>query len=417
MIEKHPFLGGLAVSGLPWLAFKDHDGALIAPGIPLETAERCRAAGGATGILQCPAHGGYVAVDPELAKIELVRMCRDAGVEIMLHSQVGEAISENGRVRGVIAHGKDGATVCLGKIVVDASGDGDVAASAGCAFSIGNKAREIQPVTMLLRMGGIDFAGFKKYLQENPTEASVHAGFESGIPADFIQKSERFIFIGLPGALKKAEQSEGYLNTVDRISFVTNPLPGTATINCTRVRNIDGTRTEDLSRAEMEGRLLAGELARFLQSYVPGFERAQMIGSGYQIGIRETRRVHGMAELTEQDVLSSSAKPDAIAQGAYAIDIHGHADRGIAFRKVEKHFDIPLGCVIPEKIDGLLVSGRAISVDPRAFGTSRVIGTCMSIGQSCGVIAAAAVRTGEQPRQIPYATVREGLERLNAAPR
>jgi hypothetical protein len=414
MVEKNPFVGGLAVSGLPWLAYKDHDGVLIAPGLPVEIAERCRAIGGATGILQCPAHGGYVAIDPELVKLELIRLCREAGVELMLHSLFGETIVENGRVRGVVVHGKDGATACMGSIVVDATGDGDVAASAGCAYEVGNAARAIQPVTMLLRMGGVDFARFKAYLREHPDEASVHAGFESGIPADFVIKSERFIFIGLPGALKRAEQSEGYLNSVDRISFVTNPLPGTVTINCTRVRNVDGTSTADLSRAEVEGRLLAYELMRFLQKYVPGFEGAQSIGTGYQVGVRETRRIRGLRVLTEADVLASAAKPDVVAQGAYAIDIHGHADRGIVFRKVERHFDIPLGCLVPEKVDGLVVSGRAISVDPRAFGTSRVMGTCMAVGQAAGVLAARCVATGAQPREIPHADVRAGLERLGA---
>ncbi len=416
LIEKDPFAGGLAVSGLPWLAFKDHDGALIAPGLPMEIAARCRAAGAATDILQCPAHGGYVAIDPELTKIELLRLCLESGVELMLHSLFTEAVVDGDCVRGVVAAGKDGATVCSARVVVDASGDGDVAAAAGCSFSQGDESGKTQPVTMLLRMGGVHLGRFKDYLRIHPDEASVHAGFEAGIPAELILAWERFIFIGLPRALERAEREEGYVNSVDRISFVTNPLPGTVTINCTRVRGVDGTSTKDLTRAELEGRLLARGLLRFMQKYVPGFEAGQAIGVGHQIGIRETRRIRGVEELTEADVASGASRDNAIARGAYAMDIHGHDDRGILFRRVKHPFDIPMGCVIPRDADGLLVSGRAISADPRAFGASRVIGTCMSVGQACGVIAALSARRDAQPRSLPYGEVREGLARLGALP-
>lgn len=409
LIEKHPFLGGMAVSGLPWLAFMDRHGNQIVHGIPDELVRRLQETGGATEYLLCPAHAGYVAIDPEQVKYVVAEMCREAGVRVVFHSQVGEAIVSGNLVKGVVAHGKDGATAYMGDMVVDATGDGDVAASAGCKYQMGGSRGELQPVTMLLRLGQVDIDAFRRYLEEHPEECSVHAGFGAEIPYQTIRSKDRFIFIGLPALLKRAEIEEGYLNAVDRISFVTNPVPGTITINCTRIGDIRATRTEDLSRAELEGRQQAMRLARFLTKYVPGMQNALVLATGHQIGVRESRRINGHVTLTEQDAINCIRSAEGVARGAYAVDIHDTHGSGIAFQPIDTYFDIPYGCLVPKGVDGLVVSGRAVSVDRVAFGASRVMGTCMAIGQAAGVAASMAINAGIQPAGLPATSVAQAL--------
>ena len=143
----------------------------------------------------------------------------------------------------------------------------------------------------------------QNYLQKNPDECSVHEGYETQITVGDVVGHKQFCFAGLPAKLKEAEEKEGFTAALGRINFSTNPFPGTVTINCTRVRMIDGTSTADLTNAEIEGRNQAFELYRFLRKYVPGFENAFLASTNYQIGVRESRHIRGIYTLTEEDAV------------------------------------------------------------------------------------------------------------------
>jgi hypothetical protein len=415
LIEKNPFLGGLAASGMPWLGMADKHGEQIVKGIPHEIIEKLRADNAASEYVQCSAHGGYVTIDPEPFKLLLGEVCLEAGVDIMLHSLSTEPVIHGNTVNGVIIHGKEGVSVIYGKQIIDATGDGDIAAAAGCEYLLGNSQGEMQPATMLFRIAQVDMSRFFEYLRNNPDECSVHDGYEAKITVDDIVGHRHFCFAGLPRKLKEAEEREGFQATLGRANFSTNPFPGTITVNCTRIHMINGTSTKDLTSAEFKGRRLANDFFRFLSRYVPGFENACMIGSNYQIGVRESRHIKGIDSLAEADAVACRSREDGIAKGAYAIDIHDSKNMKIHLRPIETHFDIPYGCIVPFERDGLIVSGRAISVDPIAFGASRVMGTCMAVGQAAGTAASVCVKQSRQPRDLDGRAIRSLLVEQGAS--
>jgi hypothetical protein len=409
LLEKNPFAGGLAVSGMPWLGMADHGGVQLVHGVAHSVIQTLRRSRSASAYLNCPAHGGYVTIDPEAGKLVITEALQQAGVRIRMHTLSTEAIMAGNRVIGVRGHGKDGYQEFKSKMIIDATGDGDIAASAGAHYDTGNARGELQPVTMLMRMAQVDFRKWFAYLSENPDEVRLHDGYDATLRPTDIVGHEQFCFAGMPGKLKEAREKEGYVPALGRVNFSTNPEPGTITVNCTRVHMIDGTSPDDLTKAEIEGRRQADALARFMKRYIPGFENAIVMSSNYQIGVRESRHIHGLTTLKEDDAVNGRQRVDGVAKGAYAIDIHDPHDHRIHLKPIKGHFDIPYGCLVPAGIDGLLVSGRAISVDAVAFGASRVMGTCMAVGEAAGVAAALAIRQGVQPGGLDPQAVRSLL--------
>ena len=144
---------------------------------------------------------------------------------------------------------------------------------------------------------------------------------------------------------------------------------------------------------------------------MPGFEDAYLVQSGVAAGIRETRRIVGEYVLTGDDVLEARKFPDVIARGTYPVDIHNPEGRGTVLRTVPEGdaYDIPLRCLLPRDLDGVLVAGRCISGTHEAHSSYRVTPTAMATGQAAGVCAALAAARGTAPRDIPFAAVQSGL--------
>ena len=143
----------------------------------------------------------------------------------------------------------------------------------------------------------------------------------------------------------------------------------------------------------------------FFHGYVPGFQEAQLIDTADELGLRESRRFKGLYKLSKQDVVSGASFPDGIGKGGYSIDIHDKDGASITLIGISSPYDIPYGCLVPEKTDGLILSGRCISVDPDAFGSTRVMGTCMAVGEAAGTAAALASQSGIQPREVDRRTL------------
>jgi hypothetical protein len=375
-------------------------------GIPVEIHKKLLERGGATDIQVCPAHGGYVSTDPEMVRLVFEEELEKAGVSVHLYNSFSKLKMEGRKIESVLCSNNEGLTEYRGKYYIDASGDGAVGAAAGCRFEKGDKDGLIQPVTMLLRLGNIDFKAFKAYISEHPEECSTHEGFNAKIDSAHILSHDIFIFIGLPALIKKANAEKKYTNTVDRISFTVNPVVGTATINCVRQHNIDGTKNDDITRAEITGRRQAHELYLFMKEYIPGFSDSIIVCIGPQIGIRETRRFLAKDQLTGTMAENGIIKPDSVSLGQYAIDVHSESSDSISFTPCKKPYGIPLGALVSDECANLVFSGRNICSDRIAFASMRVIGTCMGIGQASGIIAAAALRKGIPVAEVTFADYR-----------
>jgi hypothetical protein len=172
-----------------------------------------------------------------------------------------------------------------------------------------------------------------------------------------------------------------------------------------------GTDVFDWSRAELESRRQMRQIAAFLRRYVPGFEHAYVVQSGVHTGVRETRRIIGDYRLTAEDVLDARKFDDVIARGAYPVDIHNPKGSGTVLKRLPSGaaYDIPLRCLLPRGVDGILVAGRCLSGSHEAHSSYRVMPIVMATGQAAGVCAALAARRDLTPRAVPVADIQATL--------
>jgi hypothetical protein len=201
------------------------------------------------------------------------------------------------------------------------------------------------------------------------------------------------------------------------ILFFATPHEGEVSVNSTRVTRVLGTDVWDLSYAEWMSRRQMRQIAEFLKQYVPGFEKSYVMQSGVNVGVRETRRIIGDYQLTADDVLSARKFEDAIARGAYPVDIHNPAGTGTVLKRLPpgEAYDIPYRSLLPQKAEGLLVAGRCISGTHEAHSSYRVMPIVMATGQAAGVAAAIAARRGACPRGVSIREIQSELTRQGAS--
>jgi FAD dependent oxidoreductase len=351
----------------------------------------------ANGAIPPSLQTGYVVpFDPEIFKSVALDLLDEAGVHFLFHAFASDVFSENG-VTGVVFESKSGPVVIRARVIVDCTGDGDVAARAGAVYEIGREDdHRVQPMTLMFRMTEFQRAAFEGYVKEHADQwRSVH---------------------GLWDLIRKAtEAGELQLPREDMLFFAT-PHETEVSVNSTRVTNVLGTDVWDLSYAEWESRRQMRQIAAFLRRYVPGFEKACVVQSGVNIGVRETRRILGDYQLTADDILQARKFPDVIARSTYPIDIHNPEGKGTTLKRVPPGdaYDIPLRCLLPQKIERMIVAGRCISGTHEAHSSYRVMPVSMATGQAAGVCAALSVRRGKPPRDIPSTDVQAELIRQGA---
>jgi len=337
-----------------------------------------------------------VGFDLEVTKRVMEEMLTEAGVALRYHTFVCEAVVEAKAVIGVITESKSGREAFLARRVIDATGDADVAADAGCPFEKGRPEDGLlQPASLMFRMGGVD------------TERAP------GIPSF---ESRVQLPRGDAHALAREAVEAGTLpQNCEHVLIYHLPRPGQVLINMSNIIGIDGTSADDLTRAEVEGRAQLEPIARFLRRNVPGFEQAYVLDSGALIGVRETRRVKGEYALTGEDVLEAKTFPDGILRARFPVDIHdpkGHA--GDSSRLPRGFYEIPYRCLVPLDVENLLIAGRPISATHEAHASLRVMPICMGIGQAAGLAAALSIRDEVGPRQLDPELLRSELRRAGA---
>ncbi|MFF0791195.1 FAD-dependent oxidoreductase [Streptomyces spiralis] len=417
LVERYAFLGGNATVALvmPLMSFHnehkqavfvedgvgdrllptDHgEGEPVVAGFLWRLLDRLTARG---GCIPPSLETGYtVPFDPEVFKLVLLDLLDEAGVRLLFHSFASAALPLDDGWR-VVFETKSGPVVIDAGVVVDGTGDGDVAASCGAPFEVGRREDgRVQPMTLMFRMADFARAGFSEYVRSHPDQwRGVH---------------------GLWDLVREATEAGELRLPREDILFFGTPHPRELAVNSTRVTGALGIDVWDLSRAEWTARRQLAEIDRFLRSRVPGFEEAYTVQSGTQIGVRETRRVMGDYRLTGYDILDARTFPDVVAHGAYPIDIHNPEGSGTVIRRVPRgrFYDIPLRCLLPSGTDRLLVAGRCISGSHVAHSSYRVMPIAMATGQAAGVCAALATRLGRGPRDVPYALVQEELTRQGA---
>ena len=338
-------------------------------------------------------------IHPDRLQDAYLAMLSEAGAALRLHTFVSAPLMEDGRVAGIVAESKSGRQALRAKVVVDASGDGDVAARAGAAFELGRAGdHAMQPMTLMFKLGGVD-----------TDRAIFPQAFEHCIevPAGEIQ------------ALGKAELP----SPAGHVLLYRSTLPGVVTVNMTNLTRVDGTKAEDLTRAQIACHGQIGPIVDFLRRRAPGYEKCFVISSAAQVGVRETRHFKGVSTITEEDILAARVFPDwVVTKAHFNFDIHNVEGAGLdahgsqATFTQRKGYTIPYGCLVPEALDGLLLAGRSISGTHKACSNFRAMPICANVGQAAGVAAALAARAGVQPRAVPVADIQAELRRQGVEP-
>lgn len=337
-------------------------------------------------------HGDLMAggafYDVEWYKFMLERMFLEAGVEFLYHTFFCETIMDGNTAVGAVIQNKTGRQAVYAKRVVDCTGDGDVAASAGCAFEQGRVGDgKCQPVTLMFTVGGVDWDRVKKWRTDYRME---HVWAEA----------------------QKNGDMEPFQDHI--MGFWWNSTqPTYIGMNFTHVTNIDSTKTEELTRATVEARRQAFHMIPVFRKYVPGLENCHLVSTGSTIGLRESRRILGEHLLTETEIKNECRFDDAICYGAFFIDIHA-IDKGgmeVTTWRPAKDFryQIPYRCLVPRTVDNLLVAGRCISVTHIGLGSARVMSQCTAMGEAAGVACALSIRSNTTPRNVDVAALRDTL--------
>jgi FAD dependent oxidoreductase len=408
LVERCGFLGGTATAAMvgPWMTFHS-GGDRIVGGIAQEIVERLMHKGASPGHLHDSSD--YVPTitpfDPEVHKALLFEMMREAGVDLLLHAYFLSAEVSDGRVCGATFATAGGARSYKGTVVIDATADALVAASAGVPTQQGDERGRVQPATLIFRLSHVNLEKLADYVRAHPEE------IRTSLPVEGRNARALTAVAGLHDLWSRA-RADGIVDIPrELVSFFISPYPDEVTVNMTRVVNVDPLDPEDLTRAEVEARLQVMQLLEFFRSRVPGFEAARLAATGTQIGIRESRRIVGRYTLTRDDVLQGRHFDDAVARSAYPIDLHNPSGSGTTTFRLPPgaSYEIPYRCLLPVNVEQLLVAGRCISTTHEALASTRLTPTVMTLGQAAGTAAALATQKAVNVGDIDAKTLREQL--------
>lgn len=362
--------------------------ARVAGGLYLELEQRLAAR---DAVLPPRRHGRILGVPYESASLKAVadEMVQAHGVQVLLHTSAVDTVTEGSRVVAVIVENKGGRSAIVPRVVIDASGDADVAARAGAEYALGLAGRT-QYASTMFRLGGVDTARAGAL-----SRPQIRAYLEQAV-------------------------ADGYPLPRVTTGVHLNPLDGVVHLNVTKLADPDGkpyllVDPEQLSEAEQEGRRQVWLYEEVFRKYVPGFERARVIDIGARVGVRETRLVCGERVLAEADVRGCVKADDRIACAAWPLETHG---TGLAttweFLPDGEWYGIPWGCLVVRGFENLLVAGRNLSAEHAAQASVRVAGPCIAMGEAAGTAAAMSLAADAQVRQVELGALQSAL-RANGA--
>ena len=390
LLERYAHLGGLAAGGMVLVLDDFADGAeeITVAGIAQEMVDRLEVLGLAVypppedrilsdqmwrrwsrwGVFDLYAKGPRksivyaVAFDPDGWKRVSNDLAEDAGVDVRLHSWYSAPIMEGDTIAGVICETKTGPQAVRSDVVIDASGDADVAAGAGAPFVEGS-----YMVTTVFRLGNVDTDAAERFEHTDP--AGCHA----------VNRAARRILGGSWA-----------------IWWLKTPLPGVVWCNCPHMTGYDGLSVEDLTEADREGRKKIAATVDYVRGHYPGFENAVVIDVAPQIGVRQTRLIEGDYVVTKDDVVNRAHFADSVARG-----------RG---------YYTPYRAMLPRGVEQLIMAGRHYSATPEAQKLSREIPPCMAMGEAAGTAAVEALDSGVTVRKADVAAVQRRLRSAGADP-
>ena len=339
-------------------------------------------------------YGSSVGYDVERMKLVLEQMCLEAGVLIQLHTRVvAAAVSESGRLDLVVTESKSGRQAWSADAFIDTTGDGDLGALAGCGFDYGRPGtRQAQPMSFITLLGGIEpdgVAPFVRGLAEPRKLGSPKANLleemrRAGCDPSYAQPTLFYIREGL-------------------FCLMANHEYGVA-----------GTDAGQLTEASLRGRAEVHRLVDHLRSLGGAWKNVRIIATPEHIGVREGRRIHGLYQVTAEDLVRGARHEDAVCEVRFGVDVHStdpKQSKGIPGQGVRaKPYEIPYRALIARDVQGLLMAGRCISGDFIAHSSYRVTGDAVPMGEAAGTAAALAANKKCLPQDVPWSEIHRATE-------
>lgn len=403
LIESRSFLGGNLTIGLPVLGFLGQKGNQIIQGLPQKLIDRLKEQNAASEHRPCPLHMSITLVEPEAVKAVAFGMLQESNVEVLLYTFFAGVIMDQNHLNGIVIESKAGREAILAKVIIDCTGDADVAFRAGVPCEKGDETGGMQPPTLMFSLGDVDTEKLRLSIAEEP-----RTYLTDFIPAEYFGQNRQYILVGMRNIMQKAKD-DGLSLPTERTIVITGLKKGEAWINMTRVNGVDGTDPVSLTIGERIARQQIGDIFNYLVNYVPGFEHARMLRTAPFLGIRETRRIVGKYVMNREDVLSCARFNDAIAVASYPLDIHHPLGGGCTLEWSGDCYDIPYRSLVPLNVENLLVAGRCISTTHEAMSAIRVMAPCMAMGEAAGRAAKMAVRDGLTPSEIDITKLQKEL--------
>ena len=404
LLERFGCFGGnITVVGVEGFAWYRREATVEAGGIGWEFEERAKAMGAAVPESQSLSYE----LDSEGFKLVADALVSEAGIHPMLHRQCVSAIMEGDTIRGVIVESKAGREAILAQRVIDATGDADVAERAGAA-TVMTPVEEMQAASVMFHLAGVDKAAFMAGVAADPQtykdwstgEWEVETdGKEDDMFSPFLAKPfEQAIKDGvIPAALNTIGGTWGAVHDTGEMTYM----------NLVHLAGCDGTDPDSLTRFEIEGRRQAMLAIEALRRYTAGCGAVRLRNFGMSIGIRDTRKIDALYNMTEADVRGQARFDDSI--GIYPEFIDGYGV--LIIPSTGRYMHIPYRAMLPKGVQNLAVAGRAIGGDKIAHAATRNMACCAVAGQGAGVAAALSLQAGCGFDAVDIKPVQAELER------
>jgi hypothetical protein len=392
LLERWPSLGGMATNALVNIWHTSDRTKQVIFGVVQEAIEQ--AGGFLHRYPHFPQRPETHWFDPEGMRVIFWRMLQQAGVRAICNLTAVESVVEQGRMRAVLVDTKSGRRAVCGKIFIDATGDGDVAANAGVPYAFGRPSDgRVQGMTMMFCLTGAD-----------PDRTRNHPADAARVFQQMQQARDRGEFPRFNEGAARHYLRSG-LNQVphNMVPAAGNPLD-----------------EDQLTRLSMQAREDVYQIVDFWRSEMPGFEQARVTHMGFGLGVRETRRIEGLKTLDGTMVVQAAKQPDAIGHGFWMIDIHDPEGSGYTtwtdqqtelMPPMGESYHIPLGMCLNAAIANLAVVGRCASATHEATASVRLQTHCMVMGQGVGTCAALALAAGTGMAQVEIAKLQAVLRK------
>ncbi|MFT6675288.1 MAG: ribulose 1,5-bisphosphate synthetase/thiazole synthase [Sulfitobacter sp.] len=396
------FGGNITVVGVEGFAWYRHEQTVEAGGIGWEFEHRAKAMGAATPESQSLSYE----LDSEGFKLVADKLVQEAGIHPMLHRQFVAPIMQGDRITGVIVESKAGREAILAQVVIDATGDADVAQRAG-APTLKTPVEAMQAASVMFHIAGVDKAAFIAGVQADPQTYKDWSSGEWQVETDGKEDDMYSPFLGKPfeRAIKDG-LIPPHLNTIGGTWGAVHDSGEMTYMNLVHLAGCDGTDPDSMTRFEIEGRAQAMLAIEVLRAYTPGCGAARLRNFGMSIGIRDTRKLDAVYNMTEVDARHQGRFEDSI--GIYPEFIDGYGV--LILPTTGRYMQLPYRAMLPKKIKGLLVTGRAIGGDRIAHAATRNMACCAVAGQGAGVAAALAIAQGVELDAVNISAVQDILK-------